>query len=93
MDNLFIQFSTCAAKDPRCVVNRFCRTGPVPSSGYHELLSRPDRVDEGWLLHGMEMCGSISGWPTRSSRSFSSFDEGRSNQGRSAKLLLMKFFS
>ena len=32
MDNLFIQFSTCAAKDLRCVVNRFCRTGPVPSS-------------------------------------------------------------
>ena len=25
-------FSTCAAKDLRCVVNRFRRTGPVPSS-------------------------------------------------------------
>ena len=38
------------------------------------------------------MCGSISGWPIRSSSSFSSFDEECSNQGRSVKLLLMKFF-
>ena len=39
MDNLFIQFSTCAAKDLRCVVNRFCRTGPVPSSDNLKRLS------------------------------------------------------
>ena len=39
MDNFFIQFSTCAAKDPRCVVNRFCRTGPVPSSDNLKRLS------------------------------------------------------
>ena len=39
MDNLFIQFSTCAAKDLRCVVNRFCRTGPVPSSDNQKRLS------------------------------------------------------
>ena len=39
MDNLFIQFSTCAAKDLRCVVNRFCRTGPVSSSDNLKRLS------------------------------------------------------
>ena len=32
-------FSTCAAKDLRCVVNRFCRTGPVPSSDNLKRLS------------------------------------------------------
>ena len=32
-------FSTCAAKDLRCVVNRFRRTGPVPPSDNPKRLS------------------------------------------------------
>ena len=32
-------FSTCAYKDLRCVVNRFRRTGPVPSSDNPKRLS------------------------------------------------------
>ena len=37
LDNLFI-LDLCA-KDLRCVVNRFCRTGPVPSSDNLKRLS------------------------------------------------------
>ena len=36
-------FSTCAAKDLRCVVNRFRRTGPVPSSDKLKRLSRESK--------------------------------------------------